>query len=73
MTAAQTYYRAANGSEFDEDLLGWSLKSSVLAPSGPSKSRFLAVLYNDERLKSNKFYDLLSKMFKGERIDIENV
>ena len=73
LNAAQTYYRAAIGTEFDQDLLAWSLKAAILAPSGPQKSRLLAVLHNDERLKSNQFYDLLAKMFKGERIDYTNV
>lgn len=73
LQAAQTYYRAANGSEFDESLLGWSLKAAILSPSGPTKSRLIAVLHNDERLKSNQFYDLLGKMFRGERIDVNNV
>ena len=30
-------------------------------------------MHNDERMKSNEFYDLLAKMFKGERIDYANV
>ena len=64
---------ANNGSDFDEDLLAWSLKAAILSPSGPTKSRLIAVLHNDERVKSNKFYGLLSKMFKGERIEYENV
>lgn len=68
LEAAQLYYKAASGSEFDNDLLQWSLKATILAPSGPHKSRLLSVLHNDERIKNIQFYDLLAKMFKGERI-----
>ena len=44
-----------------------------MAPSGPRKARLLAILYNDERMKSNQFYDLLAKMFVGEVIKNEHV
>lgn len=44
-----------------------------MAPSGPRKARLLAILYNEERLKSNQFFALLSKMFVGEVIRREHV
>lgn len=51
----------------------WALKSTIIAPSGPNKSRLLAVLANDEAMKGVAHYDILSKMFRGERINIENI
>jgi COP9 signalosome complex subunit 4 len=48
-----------------EELFDIALTCTILAPSGPRKARLLAILYNDERCKSNQFYDLLAKMFLG--------
>lgn len=56
-----------------EQVLDASLTCTILAPSGPRKARLLAILYNEERLKSNQFFALLSKMFVGEVIRREHV
>ena len=56
-----------------EELMDCALKCTILAPSGPRKARQLAILYSDERMKSNQFYDLLAKMFVGEVIRKEHV
>lgn len=77
LNAAQGYYNASNlpGCELEqvEELLDCALTTTILAPSGPRKARSIAILYNDERIKSNQFYDLLSKMFVGEVIRQEHV
>ena len=77
LNAAQGYYNASNLHGVDasqvEELCDCALTCTILAPSGPRKARLLAILYNDERLKSNQFYDLLSKMFVGEVIKNEHV
>ena len=56
-----------------EELIDCTLKTTILSPSGPQKARLLAILYNDERAKSNQFYDLLSKMYIGEVIRQQDV
>ena len=45
-----------------------ALTCTILAPSGPSKARLLGILYKEELLKSNEFYELLAKMFNSEII-----
>jgi len=49
------------------------MTAALLAPQGPRKSRMLTTLYKDERVKSNQFFDLLQKFFKGEVIKHEHV
>ena len=56
-----------------EELCDCALKCTILSPSGPRKARLLAILYSDERVKSNQFYGLLAKMFEGEVIRKEHV
>ena len=56
-----------------EQLLDAALTCTILAPAGPRKARLLAILYTEERMKSNQFFDLLSKMFVGEVIRKEHV
>ena len=77
INAAQGYYNVTNlpGVVADqvEELIDCALKCTILAESGPRKSRLLAILYSDERIKSNQFYDLLAKMFVGEVIRKEHV
>ena len=77
INAAQGYYNACNMEGIDaetvEQVLDASLTCTILAPSGPRKARLLAILYNEERLKSNQFFPLLSKMFIGEVIRREHV
>jgi len=55
--ASQEYYKASNlpGVDADaiEELIDCTLKTTILSPSGPQKARLLAILYNDERAKSN--------------------
>ena len=50
-----------------------ALTCTILAPSGPSKARLLGILYKEELLKSNEFYDLLCKMFNSEIIKQNDV
>ena len=77
LNASQGYYNASNlpgvSTEQVEELLDCALTTTILAPSGPRKARSIAILYNDERVKSNQFYDLLAKMFVGEVIRQEHV
>lgn len=77
LNAAQGYYNASNLTGVDGDqvteLLDCALTCTILAPAGPRKARLLAILYSDERTKSNQFYDLLAKIFNGEVIRKEHV
>lgn len=77
INAAQGYYNVTNlpgvDAEQIEELIDCALKCTILSPSGPRKARLLAILYSDERMKSNQFYDLLAKMFQGEVIRKEHV
>lgn len=63
------------GLDSDEiaDILRLAITSTILAPSGPRKSRLVTVLYNDLRTKSLQFYGLLQKMFMGEIVKREHV
>lgn len=75
--AAQGYYRLSTTEEVDKeealDLFNACMTSALLAPQGPRKSRMLTTLYKDERVKSNQFFDLLQKFFKGEVIKSQHV
>lgn len=77
LNAAQGYYNASNLTGVDgeqvTELLDCALTCTILAPAGPRKARLLAILYSDERIKSNQFYDLLAKIFNGEVIRKEHV
>jgi len=75
--AAQGYYNLSfqEGLDSDEiaDILRLAITSTILAPSGPRKSRLVTVLYNDLRTKSLQFFGLLQKMFMGEIVKREHV
>lgn len=77
LKAAEGYYNTSNLQGVTDEqvfeLLDCALKCTTLAPSGPRKARLLATLYNEDRLRSNQFFDLLAKMFVGEVIRQEHV
>ena len=77
LNAAQSYYGVSQLESVEnqdlQELLDCALKCTLLSPAGPRKARLLAILYNDERLKSNQFYDLLAKMYLGSVIRQEHV
>jgi COP9 signalosome complex subunit 4 len=75
--AAQGYYNLSFSEGIDseevQDILRLALTCTLLAPAGPRKARLVTVLHKDERLKSNQFYELLSKVFVGEVVKREHV
>merc|ERR1712176_290913 len=44
-------------------LLKCSVTSAILAPAGPQRSRIVALLCKDERIRSVEHYEILHKMF----------
>ena len=77
INAAHGYYNLSfqDGLDSEEiaDILRLAITSTILAPSGPRKSRLLTVLYNDMRTKSLQFFGLLQKMYMGEIVKREHV
>ena len=77
LKAAQGYFNLGTEEGGDpaqvDELLRLALTCTVLAPAGPRKARLLGILQKEERVKSNPYYDVLSKMFNGEIVKPEHV
>eukprot|EP00929_Paragymnodinium_shiwhaense_P014060 TRINITY_DN121939_c0_g1_i1.p1 TRINITY_DN121939_c0_g1~~TRINITY_DN121939_c0_g1_i1.p1 ORF type:complete len:398 (+),score=130.36 TRINITY_DN121939_c0_g1_i1:109-1302(+) len=56
-----------SGGQIAEDdlvqLLRCAVTCAILAPAGPQRSRILAALFKDERIRSIEHYEILQKMF----------
>ncbi|KDO26597.1 hypothetical protein SPRG_08001 [Saprolegnia parasitica CBS 223.65] len=51
-------------------LLGKATTCAILAATGPQRSRLLATLYKDERIKSMEHAGILEKLYLERRSDI---
>ena len=67
LNASAEYYNVSqNGSVAEEDrseALSASIKTAILAPAGPPRSRTLAKLYKDERSGDTEEFAILENMF----------
>ena len=67
LNASAEYYNVSqNGSVAEEDrseALSASIKTAILAPAGPPRSRTLAKLYKDERSSDTEEFGILENMF----------
>ena len=67
LNASAEYYNVSlNGSVDEEDrlqALSASIKTAILAPAGPQRSRTLAKLYKDERSSDIEEFGILENMF----------
>lgn len=67
LNASAEYYSVSlNGSVAEEDrlhALSASIKTAILAPAGPQRSRALAKLYKDERSSETEEFGILENMF----------
>jgi COP9 signalosome complex subunit 4 len=67
LNASAEYYNVSQNSSVDEQdrlqALSASIKTAILAPAGPPRSRTLAKLYKDERSSDTEEYEILESMF----------
>lgn len=70
LQAATFYYKCANkmqgfpGVELSDiiEVLSCAVVSAILGAAGPQRSRILAQLYKDERVRGIEIFDILEKM-----------
>ena len=67
ISASSEYYNVSLNGTVDEDdrvaALSASIKTAILAPAGPQRSRTLAKLYKDERSSDTEEFGILENMF----------